>query len=239
MISLPLVNSVIVILVFTQCRPVQRLFDPASPGHCWNPQITTVYAQFGGAFSAMTDLGLVFFAVWIVGNLHMGWKVKVRLCCMLSLGIFAAGCAVAKTYYLSEHDNEAINDLTYGQTNLLIWTALDQYVIIIGANVPCVQPLVVSLFHKVKSTYSHDRNTHYPLDDMSVHHSQSPDGSSNAILGHHVGGGYEGDSIVSDQGASKNHPVFLDSGPGILKRVDVDIQFGGGSPGLRNTSRIV
>ena len=48
MISLPLVNSVIVILVFTQCRPVQRLFDPASPGHCWNPQITTVYAQFGG-----------------------------------------------------------------------------------------------------------------------------------------------------------------------------------------------
>ena len=47
-LSLLAINVVVVTLVFTQCRPVQKLFDPSRKGHCWDPQITTAYAQFGG-----------------------------------------------------------------------------------------------------------------------------------------------------------------------------------------------
>ncbi|KAL6713802.1 hypothetical protein ACLMJK_008294 [Lecanora helva] len=179
-ISLLLVNIVVVTLVFTQCRPVQKLFDPSHEGHCWDSHITTAYAQFGGAWSAMTDLGLSLFAVWVVWSLQMKKKYKIRICCLLSLGVFAAVCAIIKTYYLHEHNH--LDDATYGQTNLLVWTVLEQWVIIICANIPCVQPIIVAMFHKVKSTYSKDKSTHYSLDDMSVRGGRSLDGSTNAIL---------------------------------------------------------
>ena len=48
MISNIVINLVVIVLVFAQCKPVQKLFDPGVPGHCWNPEITTAYAQFGG-----------------------------------------------------------------------------------------------------------------------------------------------------------------------------------------------
>ena len=39
----------------------------------------------------MTDLGLVFFAIWIVGRLQMKLKQKIRICCLLSLGTLYVG----------------------------------------------------------------------------------------------------------------------------------------------------
>ena len=92
---------------------------------------------------------------------------------------------------------------------------------------PCVQPIVVAIFHKVKSSKNQGTTTtHYTLDDVRVR--PSFDSSSKAILS-------QGHKLSEDEyrkvgrhGRSNIHPGFLDSAPGILKTVDLDVQFAGG-----------
>lgn len=117
--------------------------------------------------------------------------------------------------------------------------SLEQYAIIIGANIPCMQPLVVAIFHEVKSTYSHDRTTHFPLDDMSVQPEQSIEGSTNAILSRRNREGFEETSSGSVPDDHKDHDTFPDSPPGILKTVDMDVRYGSDASAMGNASRIV
>ena len=46
--SLLAINSATIIMVYAQCRPVQKLFNPDYPGHCFSAKITTGFARFGG-----------------------------------------------------------------------------------------------------------------------------------------------------------------------------------------------
>ena len=116
--------------------------------------------------------------------------------------------------------------------------SLEQWVIIIGANIPCVQPVVLALFQKVKSTSSDDIITNYSLDDESVYRGQSCEGSTNAILGHCNRRGFEGDDLTGSR-ANKHRPHFLHPAPRILRTVDLDVRYGSGASTLGHESRVV
>lgn len=90
------------------------------------------------AFSAFSDLLLAVFPILIIKDLKIQLRLKIGLCCVMSLGIIATAAAAIKTVELK---NLATPDFTYNATNLVYWFITENWVIIIAACVPTLSPL--------------------------------------------------------------------------------------------------
>lgn len=90
------------------------------------------------AFSAFSDLLLALFPILIIKGLKIQLRLKIGLCCVMSLGIIATAAATIKTVELK---NLATPDFTYNATNLVYWLITENWAIIIAACVPTLSPL--------------------------------------------------------------------------------------------------
>jgi hypothetical protein len=106
-----IMNSILVVIIFTQCIPVQLLWDhsPTAPtGHCINPNILSILAQFAGSkstlffkiqksanthannqlgYMAVMDLILAAIPVHMIWKLQIHMKKKIAICGLLSTGV--------------------------------------------------------------------------------------------------------------------------------------------------------
>lgn len=84
------VNTTLVILMFTQCIPVNRLWSPPSlvaDGHCFNPDVISIVTQAGSSYMAFMDLVLAAIPVHMIWSLQqMDKKKKLAICGLLSTG---------------------------------------------------------------------------------------------------------------------------------------------------------
>ncbi|ROW04361.1 hypothetical protein VSDG_00915 [Cytospora chrysosperma] len=46
------------IIVYVQCTPIEKLWNPSLPGHCWDPSILNDITYFMTAYTIMTDIAL-------------------------------------------------------------------------------------------------------------------------------------------------------------------------------------
>lgn len=81
---------------------------------------------------------LALFPILIIKDLKIELRLKIGLCCVMSLGIIATAAATIKTVELK---NLATADFTYNATNLVYWFITENWVIIIAACVPTLSPL--------------------------------------------------------------------------------------------------
>ncbi|MCJ1398245.1 hypothetical protein MMC11_001442 [Xylographa trunciseda] len=143
-----------IIFLFVQCQPVAALWDPAvaAMATCWDPSVLTDYTYFVGAYSALCDFSLAVFPIFIMWNLQMRLKRKIAICCVMGLGIFAVVCAIIKITTLPELADHT--DYTYATVPLLLWSAVEENVIITCACIPTLGPLLVYLQGKdLKSVF--------------------------------------------------------------------------------------
>ena len=134
------INIATVGIIFGQCLPARKLWEPSINGHCLSPTIQPDYSYFQGSFSALSDLVLALFPTVIIWNLQMRLSVKIGIASAMGLGVFAAAAAIVKTYELRLLN--AKSDFTYETTGLIIWFSTEMYVIIIAACVPTLRPLL-------------------------------------------------------------------------------------------------
>jgi hypothetical protein len=112
------INSVVIILMFTQCIRVQLLWDhsPTTPkGHCFNPNVVAIMSQSASSmllslhysmfnksmninklilnlgYMAFLDLALAAIPVHMIWNLQMHMKKKLAICGLLSTGLWHSG----------------------------------------------------------------------------------------------------------------------------------------------------
>ncbi|KAF2234782.1 hypothetical protein EV356DRAFT_532582 [Viridothelium virens] len=142
-ITLFIVNLLLTIITFAQCRPVTFLWDKLNPhvgyaGKCWSPDVQKNYGYFQGAFSSASDLALAIFPVPIIWKLQMKLRVKLGLAAVLSLGVVAAAAACIKTVELR---NLATPDFTWDATDLVYWYITENWIIVIAACIPTLAPL--------------------------------------------------------------------------------------------------
>lgn len=81
---------------------------------------------------------LALFPILIIKDLKIELRLKVGLCCVMSLGLIATAAATIKTVELR---NLATADFSYNATNLVYWFITENWVIIIAACVPTLSPL--------------------------------------------------------------------------------------------------
>ncbi|KAI1170330.1 integral membrane protein [Nemania sp. FL0916] len=81
------VNALLIIVIFVQCTPVIKLWDPTVPGACWSPTIQLDIWYFQGAFSALSDLILALFPLPIIWKLQIPLLSKAVLGFLMSLGV--------------------------------------------------------------------------------------------------------------------------------------------------------
>ncbi|KAL2856460.1 hypothetical protein BJY01DRAFT_242797 [Aspergillus pseudoustus] len=134
------VNAVCVYTIYGQCTPTARLWDSSIEGKCWDPVVQRDYAFFQGSISAFSDLVLAVYPLFTISRLQMALRLKIGLGILLSLGIIAMTAAIIKTINLSCLSARA--DYPWVTVDLVVWIAIEQYLIIIAACIPTLTPLV-------------------------------------------------------------------------------------------------
>ena len=93
-----------IIVVPAQCRPIQKIWIPSTPGDCWVPsvQINASYFQGGEsmasgsegekadailAAAALIDLMLSCLPIYFLWDVQISVRVKLGICCLTGLGV--------------------------------------------------------------------------------------------------------------------------------------------------------
>ncbi|KAI1441779.1 hypothetical protein F5Y02DRAFT_430714 [Annulohypoxylon stygium] len=129
-----------IIIIYTQCRPVQGLWDESIERDCWprNAQIYTGYFQ--GSICALSDLVLALFPISLFWNLRMHWRQKAFLSGIMGLGIFAMVAAIFKTVNLRlVYINE---DVSYHMAIVAIWWTVEGNFVLIAVSIPTIKPIL-------------------------------------------------------------------------------------------------
>ncbi|KAL3451749.1 hypothetical protein BJX65DRAFT_304333 [Aspergillus insuetus] len=151
-------NVVPVIMEFTQCFPVESLWD-ASEGEesCGEASSVQYYVYFQGAFNAFTDLILILIGVLVVIRLQLPLYTKIVLSVVLSFGVFAMAATILKSIQLRILRR---HDMSYGYAMWNIWSLTEGAVVIMAASAPRLRAMLLVLRRKSgPSPYGHNRNS--------------------------------------------------------------------------------
>lgn len=139
------VNVVKLFLIWFQCSPAKRLWELDLPGSC--PRQTTYldFSIFSGSWSAFVDLYLALYPIFISMKFHLPTRLTTMLLGVVGLAIFAAVCSCLRAYEL--HQVQKSTDSTWDRTPLLLWTAIEPWVLLIASSLPTLWPLVETHFN--------------------------------------------------------------------------------------------
>ena len=148
LVFIAVTHLALAMLFFLHCRPLAALWNPHVHGSCLSTHTTVLAGYIGFAIDVVTDLVCAGIPILVIHRLQMNLQTKVALCLLMGLGMFTAGCAVAKAITLN---GVFADDYTWGFTKPATWAAVEQFVGIIIASVPALRPLFRSFLEKPHS----------------------------------------------------------------------------------------
>ena len=134
------------VVVFVQCRPVQKLWNPTIQGECWRSNVTIAAGDFNGAVSTLSDWVLATLPIFFLWNVQMSSKLKAVICCLMGMGFFSGICTIVRTVY---YQNIYTEDVTWQVVDVIIWASLALWVGIIAACIPTLKPLFREIKHSL------------------------------------------------------------------------------------------
>ncbi|KAE8448820.1 hypothetical protein EG329_008822 [Mollisiaceae sp. DMI_Dod_QoI] len=115
-----IVSIIIISLLWAQCSPANKMWDPSIAGACDGTETYTIFAYFQGSFGATLDTALALYPAVMLWHLQVKFHIKLGLIILFGFGIVAAITAVVKTMQI--HTVKAMQDTTFHQGYLDIWT---------------------------------------------------------------------------------------------------------------------
>ncbi|KHN98468.1 uncharacterized protein MAM_03592 [Metarhizium album ARSEF 1941] len=143
-VSMNILHVLISIFVFLRCEDPRHLWNPTIPSKCWSAAAFDDLSLFIGSYSAATDFILALLPWAILWKLQMKKREKFGVAVAMSLGIFAGSIAIIKIQYLVANTDG--QDITYSLASLLEWAGVENGVILVGACVPTLRPLLKKIF---------------------------------------------------------------------------------------------
>lgn len=89
-----------VFVVFLQCKPTQRLWNPSVEGTCWNPDVFNDFSYWVSAYTTMTDIVLAVIPIAAFWKLQMKFSTKLGVCIMMGLTLLSAVVTIIKATFL-------------------------------------------------------------------------------------------------------------------------------------------
>lgn len=151
MFSMSVVNIVTVGALASQCRPLEKLWNPIIPGHCFYAGELSRFGYGQGVVNVLTDFFCTLTPVFILWNVKIKRRLKFAICGLMSIGFLATASQIVRVVALNSLDAE---DYTYKITIIVIAAILDQNLGIIAACIPTFQPLFRALAQTLKSIRS-------------------------------------------------------------------------------------
>lgn len=142
-----IVSFIFLPLLWAQCNPVAKTWNPSIVGVCSGKKTYTDYAYFQGIFGASLDTALALYPAIMLWHLQVKLHVKLGLIILFGFGIVAAITAIVKTVQIGKV--KAMQDTTFHQGYLDIWASTNLWVVFIASCIPTIRPILVGIIHKV------------------------------------------------------------------------------------------
>ncbi|KAF4548431.1 Hypothetical protein D9617_28g065370 [Elsinoe fawcettii] len=137
-------------LSLTQCKPIDKLWNPTISGECPTQLVAANWSYFQGAIAVVSDFTLALWPISIVWNLQTTFKVKLGFCALMAGGILPAVASVVRTVLLPTLIEST--DITYDFGLFMVWSATELWAVIILGSIPPLRPLFLRFFSKVHTT---------------------------------------------------------------------------------------
>ncbi|KAJ5082210.1 hypothetical protein N7532_011253 [Penicillium argentinense] len=128
------------IVVIVQCSPVEKSWNPMTPGTCWVDFSKVGYTV--GSWFVAADLAFATLPWFVVWDLNMKKKEKITVACGLSLGLFAGVCGIVRTVALNGLN---ASEYIYDTVPMLIWSATESLATIMCSSIPVLRPLYIRI----------------------------------------------------------------------------------------------
>ncbi|KAH6853077.1 hypothetical protein B0I37DRAFT_358508 [Chaetomium sp. MPI-CAGE-AT-0009] len=152
MVSVNISMNLVWIFGFAKCTPLERVFDPAVPGTCWDGNKLVKFQLFAAYYSAILDFVLAFLPWQIIMGMSMLRRERVGVAIAMSLGAIAGVTGIVKSVLVV---NMTSPDFTFDRVDLTIWTLTEPAASIMAISIPVLR----LLYKELKSThYSRSRN---------------------------------------------------------------------------------
>ncbi|KAL4816829.1 hypothetical protein BDW67DRAFT_184300 [Aspergillus spinulosporus] len=146
-----IVNIIPCVLQYTQCSPVEGLWNPKIVlTECQGAILVQRWGYFQGAFNALTDLILIITGLAVVLKLKVHRWRKIILGLILSLSLLAMVAAILRTIQIYR-----LSSLQFSHSLALwaIWFLTEGTVVIVTASAPRIRAICV-LRQKNKRSYN-------------------------------------------------------------------------------------
>ncbi|KAK2012054.1 hypothetical protein LZ32DRAFT_560233 [Colletotrichum eremochloae] len=140
------------LIVWLQCAPIEKFWNPDTPGSCWDPRVTTYFDIAASAYSALMDIMLAMLPWKIIWGLQMKIQEKIGVGIAMSMGLFAGSTALIKCSVLPTLASEA--DWTYEIGQLAIWGIVEPGVTITAASIPVLRVLIRDVVTATQKYYN-------------------------------------------------------------------------------------
>ncbi|KAF2219733.1 hypothetical protein BDZ85DRAFT_242936 [Elsinoe ampelina] len=146
--GLSFLGSIIqIILTFTSCHPMERLWKPIIPGSCPGRDLSYNWNRFQGVQHGVTDIILAVWPISIVWNLKTSVNVKVGFCVLMAVGIIPG---IASFVRVTQLENlRSTTDATYDMPLFTVWTVVEAWLAVILSSIPPLRPLFLRLIYGI------------------------------------------------------------------------------------------
>ncbi|KAK3941746.1 hypothetical protein QBC46DRAFT_310871 [Diplogelasinospora grovesii] len=134
------VNLTFSMTVNLQCRPLEKLWNPAVAGSCWDPGVQLNFGYFQGAFSVFSWFFLALFPIMIVRNLEVDGNGRWPFYVTCTLSFTCGVMAIVRTAETSQVGG-MISVYTFHTFCASLMAILEQNFGLIAANVLTLGPL--------------------------------------------------------------------------------------------------
>ncbi|KAF2148955.1 hypothetical protein K461DRAFT_271542 [Myriangium duriaei CBS 260.36] len=133
------VNVVQIILLWTQCHPIAKLWDIILPGSCPGATPANNFSYFNGAVAVVTDVFLALYPTTMVWSLQLSHRTKIAFCVLMAGGLLPAVAGVVRTIY--SHRLLVSTDVTHELVPFLMWSDTEMWFVMILGSLPPLRPL--------------------------------------------------------------------------------------------------
>lgn len=106
MFSMSVVNIVTVGALASQCRPLEKLWNPIIPGHCFYQGELSRFGYGQGVVNVLTDFFCTLTPVFILWNVKIKRRLKFAICGLMSIGFLATASQIVRVVALNSLDAE-------------------------------------------------------------------------------------------------------------------------------------
>lgn len=126
-------------IFFFQCDPIEKTWNEMLPGgHCWR-EVHSWYGLITAGLSGVFDIALALMPWTIILGLNMQLAEKIGVAVAMSAGLIAGVTSFIKTSYIPKM---AEGDFSYEGYPLIVWSAAEVFLTIIGSCIPFLRVLV-------------------------------------------------------------------------------------------------